>query len=319
MCMMGFSSTTDEFSLSFVYEGSLVSVGHSKCRPASEEPGQTCTARDYLIAIPRSGLFVKHRGPVTAFADPNHAVLFNPGETFRFSHPGCSGNDCVIFRLAPRLVRDVVSMWDPLAADRPDRLFGFDVVGVEPRAFLLQRLAYERAVRGGDDSGIAIEEAVVRLLGELVQCAYTEKGQRPATALAGAAREHARCVAKVKAYLALQFRERLTLNDISEEAEVSPFHLCRMFKKETGLSIHRYLNRLRLRACVDGLTQANQGLTDLAINAGYSSHSHFTEAFRREFGVPPSVVRKAMLESSREQLNELLRSQMGLTTTAAAG
>jgi AraC-like DNA-binding protein len=308
--MMGFSSTTDEFSLSYVYEGTLVSVGHSKCRPSIEDPGHQCTSRDYLIAIPRSGLFIKHRGPVTAFADPNHAVLFNPGETFRFSHPGCVGDDCVVFRLAPRLVRDVVSMWDPLAADRPDRLFSFDVVGVEPRAFLLQRLAYERAVRGTDDSAIAIEEAVVRLLGEIVQTAYTEKGQRPAGALAGAAREHARCVARVKAFMAQQFRERLTLNEISEEAEVSPFHLCRMFKKETGLSIHRYLNRLRLRACVDSLTQAQQGLTDLAISVGYSSHSHFTEAFRREFGVPPSVVRKAMLETSRDELNLLLKGQL---------
>ena len=110
--------------------------------------------------------------------------------------------------------------------------------------------------------------------------------------------------------MAQQFRERLTLNEISEEAEVSPFHLCRMFKKETGLSIHRYLNRLRLRACVDSLTQAQQGLTDLAISVGYSSHSHFTEAFRREFGVPPSVVRKAMLETSRDELNLLLKGQL---------
>jgi AraC-like DNA-binding protein len=158
---------------------------------------------------------------------------------------------------------------------------------------------------------------VLRLVGELVQTAYTEQGQRPTgAALAGAAREHARCVAKVKAFLALQFRERITLNEISEEAEVSPFHLCRMFKKATGLSIHRYLNRLRLRACVDGLTQNNQGLTDLAINAGYSSHSHFTEAFRREFGVPPSVVRKAMLDSSRDELNLLLKGQL---QTMAAG
>ena len=46
---------------------------------------------------------------------------------------------------------------------------------------------------------------------------------------------------------------------------------------------------------VDRLEERPESLTDLALELGYSSHSHFTLAFRREFGVPPSLWRRGLL------------------------
>ena len=50
------------------------------------------------------------------------------------------------------------------------------------------------------------------------------------------------------------------------------------------MPIHRYLNRLRLRTALEYLGDSMADLSDTALSLGFSSHSHFTESFRREFG-----------------------------------
>lgn len=100
-------------------------------------------------------------------------------------------------------------------------------------------------------------------------------------------------VEDAKAFLQKRFQEPLRLADVARALYVSPYHLCRLFTKETGETMHRYLIRLRLQEAlgpvVDGVD-----LGEVAISVGFSSHSHFTAAFRKEFGVPPSGVRQGV-------------------------
>jgi AraC-like DNA-binding protein len=63
-------------------------------------------------------------------------------------------------------------------------------------------------------------------------------------------------------------------------------------------SFHRYLTRLRLRAALERLPDASD-LTALALELGFSSHSHFTDAFRREFRRTPSEARRDWREMSK--------------------
>jgi AraC family transcriptional regulator len=95
-----------------------------------------------------------------------------------------------------------------------------------------------------------------------------------------------------KALLQKRFRERLRLEDVARALYVSPFHLCRLFKEETGLPMHRYLNLLRLRHALRELVQGEAGLADLAIDLGFCCQSHFTRVFRKEFGVSPGEARR---------------------------
>src|SRR5262249_18771934 len=82
------------------------------------------------------------------------------------------------------------------------------------------------------------------------------------------------------------------LDDVARAVHTSPFHLARLFGERTGLPVHRYLTQLRLRAALDRLAGGASDLTALALDLGFSSHSHFADAFRREFGRTPSDVRK---------------------------
>jgi len=89
-----------------------------------------------------------------------------------------------------------------------------------------------------------------------------------------------------------RFREKLRLDDVARALHVSTYHLCRLFKEETGLPIHRYLNKLRLREALEPVVHGKTDFGDLARDLGFCSHSHFTTAFRREFGISPREARQ---------------------------
>lgn len=105
-------------------------------------------------------------------------------------------------------------------------------------------------------------------------------------------RARRRYVEDAKTLLQQRFRERLRLDDVARALHVSTFHLCRLFKEETGMPIHRYLNQLRLRYALRELVQGETELAELARAVGFSCQSHFTTAFRKEFGVSPGEARR---------------------------
>lgn len=88
--------------------------------------------------------------------------------------------------------------------------------------------------------------------------------------------------------LALDFDQPLDLASLAGDCGVSAFHASRVFTRVTGVSLHRQLIRLRLRHALLQLPDMRGRLTELALSLGFCSHSHFSSAFRREFGHPPS-------------------------------
>ncbi|HUD72897.1 MAG TPA: helix-turn-helix transcriptional regulator, partial [Dongiaceae bacterium] len=95
----------------------------------------------------------------------------------------------------------------------------------------------------------------------------------------------------VRTHLGRAYRTPLRLEGIAAALGSTPAHLCRVFRRVTGTTIHAYLTRLRLSAALEPLRAGTEDLSGLAFDLGFSSHSHFTHAFRREFGAPPSQLR----------------------------
>jgi AraC-like DNA-binding protein len=59
-----------------------------------------------------------------------------------------------------------------------------------------------------------------------------------------------------------------------------------------GIPLRRYFLRLRLRDAAVRLTQGESDLSALALELGFFDHSHFTNAFRQEWGVGPRAFRE---------------------------
>jgi AraC-like DNA-binding protein len=82
-----------------------------------------------------------------------------------------------------------------------------------------------------------------------------------------------------------------------------------VFRRETGITLHAQLNRLRLRRALHEIADGAPDLTRLALDLGFSSHAHFTHAFTREFRHTPSRIRCFLARRSSEKVSRNLEAQ----------
>jgi AraC family transcriptional regulator len=102
----------------------------------------------------------------------------------------------------------------------------------------------------------------------------------------------AEVVERVRGHALARLDQRLTLTSLARVADCSPFQLCRAFRHATGGAVHQWLLRLRLQVSLERVAEPRRDLTGVALDLGFASHSHFTAAFRRTFGVTPSELRR---------------------------
>jgi AraC-like DNA-binding protein len=86
-----------------------------------------------------------------------------------------------------------------------------------------------------------------------------------------------------------------TLAALAKQVGTSPFHLAHVFRSVTGISVHRHLVQLRLATALERLAEGEDSLSALALDLGFSTHSHFTAVFRRNVGMTPKQARAALV------------------------
>ena len=91
--------------------------------------------------------------------------------------------------------------------------------------------------------------------------------------------------------LAVEYAERLTLDELSREAGVHPVHLSRVFRRCVGEGIGEHVHRLRVRAACEQMREAEMSIAEISLALGFADQSHFTRAFRRVAGVTPMAFR----------------------------
>ena len=96
-------------------------------------------------------------------------------------------------------------------------------------------------------------------------------------------------VEKVIGLLRSKLAEPPNLEEIGRFVGCSPFHLSRTFSAETGQTIPQYLRQLRLERAAELLRSGKFNVTEAALEVGYSSLSHFSQAFHEEFGCCPGL------------------------------
>jgi AraC-like DNA-binding protein len=91
-----------------------------------------------------------------------------------------------------------------------------------------------------------------------------------------------------------------SLPSLSAHLAVSPHHLSRVFRAETGETISRHRMRLRARAALERLGDGASDLARLAAELGFADQSHLCRIVRSETGTTPSALRDALGASARK-------------------
>jgi len=249
-----------------------------ECRRKSDEEW---TATAHLV-FPYRGVYVRHLAHDDAVAEANQVLFFNSAETYRVSHPVEGGDasldlaisESMLCELAPReQVRA-----DGAVAFRQQRL------RIDPRAQALVAL-----LRHGLSRKIAETLEAETLALTLVRRALGERTSHAA----GASLGRRKLVDRAKLILSADLSRRWTLSEIAAEVGVSPVYLTQVFQQVEAMPLYRYQLRLRLARALDLLGQYDD-LTALGLDLGFSSHSHFSAAFRQAYGRTPAEFQRSI-------------------------
>jgi len=245
-----------------------------KCRCGSSHWSPPEESDAYGIVFLRRGCFRRRVNGVEMLVDPTVVYFERPADEQEISH-SVEGDSCTAVSISEDLLASIRG-GEPGLPERP--------VPTDPALDLRQRLLLTLIYTGSDREEIA--EAVVALIAELLEhsAPAAVAAGRPATALA-----RRRIVDDVRE--ALGESPGAGVVELARRVAVSPHHLSRVFKAETGDSVSRYRNRLRIRLALERLAEGEPCLARLAAELGFCDQAHLARVMRSELGAPPSKLR----------------------------
>jgi AraC-like DNA-binding protein len=267
-----------------LHTGGLGTVGEFVCRADDTAWREVNDIGDAVhLVYPRTHVVIAQVGYPSVLATPNHVMIYDANQPYRRAVADPRGDHCTFVRVEADRV-------DELLAEVPEGRLPAPALPLDALSYLLAHRLVDLLTAPGPLDLLELEEAIATLARRSLAASRrrrrTVRRERQRHALAEAA----------KAHLAESFAGRATLGDIGRALHVSPWHLARLFREETGFTLHAYRQQLRLRRALQLLSDGAD-LTEIALAVGFSSHSHLTTAFSRAFGRPPSRARVAELRT----------------------
>jgi len=267
---------SDELSIQLLVETPTVSLRDVICRgECRHKSAEECAQSTYFV-FPYRGAYVRHLGGEDAVAEPNQVLFFNKDESYRVSHPVSGGDACLSLCIGEPWLSELV----PKDHVREGASVSFrrQRLRIDARAQALVALLRHGLQRGAIAEALEAETLVLTL----VRRALGERTSHAARATPG----RQKLVDRAKLVLTSDLCRRWTLAEIAAEIGVSPVYLTQVFQQVEGMPLYRYQLRLRLARALDLLPRYHD-LTTLSLDLGFSSHSHFTSAFRQTYGRTP--------------------------------
>lgn len=267
---------------------------HGRFRLPIDWPSFECTGPIYwpTVVFAREPVLITQAGAEPVVADPNTTIVYNAMRPYTRKALTDRGDRCEWFSVAPHLAVEIARSVG-LHPKSPEELAPFTHAACDPALYRDQR---RLSVLLGEETSdpLGMGEAVLDVFRRALAAGVSPRQRRSAAVSEATRRAHRDLAEHAKAVLAQRYAHRMTLDELSDELDVSPFHLARTFRHCTGQTVHKYLTALRIAAALDLIAQG-MPLTKVAASTGFSSHSHFTQTFGSLLGESPSAWRRKIL------------------------
>src|SRR5215831_12716276 len=207
------------------------------------------------------------------------SLFIRPAEEVHSNEYDSAGTRCLIVGLEQKW-RDSVTPLS-IALDRPRASRSATIAALGLRLHREFKLADEA-------SALSIEGLVLELLAQVVRCSTPHSGSKPPAWLNQA-----------EDFLHAHFSDSLALRETANRVGVHPVHLARVFRRYHKCTIGEYVRNLRIEFAQRQLAMSPAPLAEIAVAAGFCAQSHFSTAFKRQFGLTPAEYRAAI--RSREK------------------
>jgi len=269
-----------------LFRSKLVKVGRFTC--AADHPCFPVSESldNDVFVLPRRPIWIRRNDDDYHFVEPGAVLMHRAGSTLERRRATDSGERTYWFGVHPDIFIDALQRHE-LSTDEMGGALITDLKFRYRVAMLLNRL------RSAPVDRLAVEEEVLTLFFKICERRADQVRKTSGARLDTAARQR-RLVDQARAYLDAHLAETIGLETVADAAGTSLYHLCRVFREQTGLTMHAYRTRQRLGHVLDRLVRGEEsGLADLALDCGFSSHSHLSRLFQKQMGVPPSAIRLA--------------------------
>ncbi len=285
---------------SVLFDSGAVSIGRFRCPVGDPHFRDSGAIREAAVVVfPRTSVWIRHDGARPFVADPNVVTLYNRSQRYERFAIDPAGDRCDWFAVAEPIARALTG--NDVAEARPFRA---------PRApntaalFSRQRALYHRA-RAGTLGTLEGEEEVLVIVADVLRLAEREYATRSPSALgieAPSTRRRRELAEGARAILSASVTENRSVAEIARALDASPFHLCRVFREQTGQTMHAYRVALRMRLAIERLSvparRRARTLSAIANEVGFASHAHFVRICQRELGVAPGRLRAMLREGT---------------------
>ena len=286
-----------QFPLSTVlYESGWCLIGLWNCVPT--DPlwrRENVIGTRPVVALPWTSVVIDRSRRRNELVDPNSAVYYRANEPYERRLISPRGDRCIFISPSAELLHDVL---DEAQLEAQHDAFPFTVGPAVSRVTRAQHELGCALFNNRRLNPIEVESSLTEILRMLVGAAGRQMRRPCARPTQSTQRAHRELVHNTKSVLAKSLDDPagvmpFGIESLGKCVHASPYHLCRVFKRETGVTIGQYWMRLRLRSAAERLVWTDQSITNIAHRFGFSSHAHFTSSWSAEFGSPPSALRQA--------------------------
>ncbi|GEM_PF-159884 len=233
----------------------------------------------FQVAFPYRGSFVWHVGRDDVFGDANQVLYVAGGEAYRMIVPPSGGYAEFIITPERSVLAEIAHVPENRLSTHPL----FRRRGRRANHYLQALCA--RFLHWTSGAPVVDDLAGTELVLLCLRVALEDDAPR-----AQPTASTRRLIRRTKEFLEAELANPIRLTDVGRAVGASPAYLTDTFRHVEGVSLHRYLTQLRLARALHALPHT-EDLAALALEIGFSSHSHFSAAFRRAFGCTPSEFR----------------------------
>jgi AraC family transcriptional regulator len=272
-----------EFAVQSLLKSPTVTVRDVYCQGSCRHQSAEEFASATELVFPYRGVYMRHLGQDQAVAEANQVMFFNATEGYRISHPVPGGDASLSLAICEPLLHELAP--PTFLRDGATLAFRRQRLRIDARAQSIVALL-RHSLRENIAEALEAESLALTLV---------QRALGPRTTHAsGATIGRQKLVDRAKLVLTSDLARRWTLAEIAAEVRCSAVYLTQVFQQVEGLPLYRYQLRLRLARALDLLAQYDD-LTALSLDLGFSSHSHFSAAFRGAYGCSPSEFRQSAL------------------------
>jgi AraC-like DNA-binding protein len=206
---------------------------------------------------------------------PGNIILFNPGDV----HTGNPGNgEALVYTMLYLDTKDFYPLlWSTTESDQTQ----FRFAETHFKDAVLQSLILELARIIADNKRLSVEYGhcryqIAERLAQRIRLSSTDSRTRNKDTL----------LLKVQNYIHDNIIEDISIDDLSQVANISKYHFIRMFRNQFGLTPHKYILNLKVNKARTFL-ETGTPPSEVAQEFGFFDVSHLNRHFKRSFGITP--------------------------------